>query len=320
MGVKLLNKFIRSKCKDKDSIKRISLYNLKHKKIAVDTSIYLYRYEGEKMLYEGFYNMCSLFKKYDIIPIFVFDGKPPKEKEAELKNRREEKRKARRQYKELKQKLRNIDNDEVHEVKDVKEEIEQQMDNLRKKFIKIKSRHIQFVKKIITGFGYNYIHANGESDHICALLSLKQKVYAVMSEDMDMFVFECPRIIRYFSLSNHNCVVYNYSKIISELNLSKKQFKELCILSGTDYLKTHKSDMNIFQYYKKIIDNKLQEVIEYFIKYTDEKEVLDTIKNLYNVMQNELLMNEIMDIDIINKEMQYDELKELMDYDNFIFV
>ena len=29
---------------------------------------------------ENFYLMCSIFKYYNIVPIFVFDGVPPKEK------------------------------------------------------------------------------------------------------------------------------------------------------------------------------------------------------------------------------------------------
>ena len=32
-------------------------------------------------LIEKFYLMCSIFKNYNIIPLFVFDGKPPDEKE-----------------------------------------------------------------------------------------------------------------------------------------------------------------------------------------------------------------------------------------------
>ena len=44
--------------------------------------------------------MCSLFKRYNITPIFVFDGKPPKEKRKELDERRNARKEAYRKYEE----------------------------------------------------------------------------------------------------------------------------------------------------------------------------------------------------------------------------
>ena len=41
---------------------------------------------GENALLENFYLMISIFREYNIIPLFVFDGKPPKEKNDLLKN------------------------------------------------------------------------------------------------------------------------------------------------------------------------------------------------------------------------------------------
>ena len=51
--------------------------------------------------------MCSLFRHYNIIPIFIYDGKPPAEKYEELKNRRQNRQKFREQYKNL---LKNFGN------------------------------------------------------------------------------------------------------------------------------------------------------------------------------------------------------------------
>ena len=44
MGIKHLNKFLRTECGD--SIKTISIAELSGKKIAVDISIYMYKYES----------------------------------------------------------------------------------------------------------------------------------------------------------------------------------------------------------------------------------------------------------------------------------
>ena len=91
MGIKYLNNFLRTKCED--SIKSISISELSGKKIAIDISIYMYKYESNNTLIENMYLMLAIFRQYNIIPIFIFDGKPPTEKKALLKKRNEDKRK-----------------------------------------------------------------------------------------------------------------------------------------------------------------------------------------------------------------------------------
>ena len=78
MGIKNLNRFFKEECKD--SIKIIQLSQLSGKKIAIDISIYMYKYTADNTLIENIYLMLSVFRHYNIIPIFVFDGKPPAEK------------------------------------------------------------------------------------------------------------------------------------------------------------------------------------------------------------------------------------------------
>jgi hypothetical protein len=50
-----------------------------------------------------------------------------------------------------------------------------------------------------------------------------------------MFVYGCNRVLRYFSLINHNAVLYDYENILKELKIEHDVFKEICVLSGTDY-------------------------------------------------------------------------------------
>ena len=82
MGVKLLSKFLKQECRD--IVKHVHLSELYGKKICIDTSIYMYRYKTTENMIENFYLMCSIFKKYNIVPIFVFDGTPPEQKKAIL--------------------------------------------------------------------------------------------------------------------------------------------------------------------------------------------------------------------------------------------
>ena len=68
-----MSKLLKTQCYDET--KQIHLSSLYGKKICIDVSIYLYRYKSQNTLIESFYLMCSLFKHYNITPIFIFDGK-----------------------------------------------------------------------------------------------------------------------------------------------------------------------------------------------------------------------------------------------------
>ena len=143
MGIKHLNQYLQNNCKN--SIKQIGFSELKYKKIVIDTSIYLYRFLGENALLENFYLMISIFREYNIIPLFVFDGKPPKEKYDLLKKRKMDKRQAEMKYNELECKIKDSGDDmdpiEQREIKD-------SMEILKKDFIRLHHTDIENVKSL----------------------------------------------------------------------------------------------------------------------------------------------------------------------------
>ena len=143
-----------------------------------------------------------------------------------------------------------------------------------------------------------------------------------MSEDMDMFVYGCPIIIRYFSMSNHNCVIYKTDEIIKSINMEPMHFKQLCILGGTDYKKNRHN--NIFSYHKKYFMFQRSDktcMFEYFNQNnTRNVNELKHIQDMFDVKDRENL-SEIKDnIKVENKKINIDEIKEIMKKDNFIFV
>jgi flap endonuclease-1 len=100
MGIRYLNRFLKENAHP--SIKLCKLAELSGKKIAVDISIYIYRFASDNTLIENIYLMLSVFRYYNIIPIFVFDGKPPDEKRELIKKRKEDKKEAENEYNKLK--------------------------------------------------------------------------------------------------------------------------------------------------------------------------------------------------------------------------
>ena len=315
MGIKFLNQFLRDKCNN--SIAKINIADLTNKKIAVDISIYLYKYEATDTLLENIYLMLSIFRHHNIIPVFIFDGKPPPEKNELLKKRQEDKAAAKNEFNKLKEQM------ELTKLSDEeKQEMIISMDQLKKQFVYMNHKKIEKVKELIRAYGATYYDAPGEADELCALLVNTNKVWACLSEDMDLFVYGCKRVLRYISLNNQTAVLYYTKGIFKELNMNQKEFREICVLSGTDY---NINGLNLF------------DIINLFYKFQQEKEnlpfyvwlnlnlnlnlnldLLNKINGMFDI-SNELT-NSFKNIQIINGPLQKNLIKEIMREDGFLFL
>jgi flap endonuclease-1 len=322
MGIRNLNRYLRDNCQE--SIRCINIAELSGKKIVVDISIYLYRYEAENALLENMYTMLSIFRYYNIIPIFIFDGKPPPEKKALLQKRKEDKEAAQEEYDKLQKQL------ESKEEEDDKQDIIIAMDQLKKQIVQINKEKIQNVKSLIRAFGATYYDAPGEADELCALLVIKKKVWACLSEDMDLFVYGCTRVLRYFSLIGHTAVLYYMKGILDELKMTHKEFKEICILSGTDYnINANRNNDKInlrltikhFKKYKELNSNN-----EFYIWLTENTEyitdiiLLNKINSMFNLDCNNDKLDIFKNIKIINGPIRQDEIENIMKEEDFIFL
>ena len=323
MGIKHLNNFLRTECVD--SINVISIAELSGKKIAVDISIYMYKYESNEALIENMYIMLTVFRQYNIIPIFIFDGKPPTEKKALLQKRREDKKEAEKEYNILKQQL------EMNITSDDKQEMLANMDLLKKQFIYISREKIEQVKNLIRAYGATYCDAPGEADELCAMLVLKNKVWACLSEDMDMFVYGCTRVIRYLSLFNRTAVLYDMKGILENLCITQKELREICVLSGTDYnIQTcnnkSKNTPNLYEtlklfnkYKKETLNTKIEfyEWLKINSDYITDCELLKNIYDIFDFKKTNLISFE--KIKITNGSIDNENIKNILKTDGFIF-
>ena len=279
MGIRNLNRYLRNQCPE--SIKCIDLKDLSGKKIAIDISIYLYKYESDNVLLENIYVMLSIFMYYNIIPIFIFDGKPPQEKKALLIKRKEQREDAQDEYNRLKTELtleQKTDQDKI--------ELVSALNRLKRQIVQVGKEKIEKVKALIRAYGATYYDAPGEADELCALLVIKEKVWACLSEDMDLFVYGCTRVLRYFSLLGHTAVLYDMNGILKELEMTKTEFKEICILSGTDYNINQDDDHN---------KNNLYLTLKYFKQFKSE----NNNKSFYNWLEKNT--NYISNLDLLIK-------------------
>jgi flap endonuclease-1 len=326
MGIKHLNRFLREEAQD--CIKFISLAELSGKKIAVDISIYMYKYASEGTLLENMYLMLSTLRYYEIVPVFVFDGKPPPEKKELLQKRKEDKQEAEKEYNQLKKQLENKTIDDVE-----KQEVVNNMDLLKKKFIHIGKNEIDSVKRLIRAYGATYYDAPGEADELCALLVIKNKVWACLSEDMDMFVYGCNRVLRYLSLLNKTVVLYDTKDILNTLGITQKELREICVISGTDYnYNENKTDDNskkgsslykTLAYFKKYHKEKSEMGFYQWLKentdYIQDYENLLNIYNLFELNQDHTHLTIFENIKIINGPILKEDIRNIIKIEGFIF-
>lgn len=320
MGIRLLNKYIKTNCKK--GVNVIKMENLRGKYIAIDTSIYLYRFLQEEVLLENFYLLLSLLKFYNITGIFVFDGKPPEEKYKLIDKRNSVKAEAREKYKELEMKINKINNNDYE--REEKNDILNEMVELKKKFVKLERYHIEIIKKLITAFGESYIDAEGEADQLCSKLVIKKIAYACLSEDMDLFLYGCPRVLRYLSLLNESMVLYNLSEILKELEISLNDFRQICVLSGTDYNNNNNIGIDLYksvEFYKSYKNDEKNNNIDFYTWIDNNMNGIVNIIELYLINNMFLLDNVNLKQYKINRTLiDKDNIKEIMKQDGFIFV
>jgi len=173
-------------------------------------------------------------------------------------------------------------------------------------------------------FGVSYIEAEGEADELCARLVQKKFAYACLSEDMDMFVYGCPRVLRYLSLINETVILYSLDKILKDLKLSFEEFKEICILSGTDYNIITNNNMNLYKtlnYFKQYKNSNSD--YDFYTWLDNTSNYINNIYELYNTYNmfecNSINLKQY-NLHNLNKPVNKNMIEEIMKPEGFIFI
>ncbi|KKK72443.1 hypothetical protein LCGC14_2903830, partial [marine sediment metagenome] len=111
MGIKDLCQFLRKTAPD--LVVEVPLSSLSGQRLAVDASIYLYKFICIDNQFKGqwidmFINFIVWLRRNNIRPVFVFDGKPPKQKERTQKERRANRNRIEQKVLELEELLETI--------------------------------------------------------------------------------------------------------------------------------------------------------------------------------------------------------------------
>ena len=136
MGIKDLNSFLKLKVPNSITEKQLSCYY--GKRVAIDTSIFLYKfvYKNDRYL-EGFFQQIYRLVTNGIIPVYVFDGIPSKYKGNVISTRRKKKKNFKTKSDVLRSKMADPKLDGLSKL-----EIQGEINRLNKKIIYITNKHI----------------------------------------------------------------------------------------------------------------------------------------------------------------------------------
>ena len=170
------------------------------------------------------------FLSLGIKPVYVFDGKPPSLKTAEIERRKQIKKDATVKYE--------------------KAIAEGNMEDARKfaqQTTSMKDGMVKESKQILTYFGIPYIDAPSEGEATAAHMTNTGHAYASASQDFDSILCGAKRLIRNFTnsgrrkLPNRNTYVeiepeiIETQKSLDSLGITREQLVDVGILIGTDF-------------------------------------------------------------------------------------
>ena len=170
------------------------------------------------------------FLSIGIKPVYVFDGKPPSLKSAEIEKRKQIKKDATIKYEIA------LSEGKYEDAR----KYAQQTSVLRDEMV-------EDSKRLLELFGIPYIQAPSEGEATAAHLTITGKAHASASQDFDSLLFGARKLVRNFTnsgkrkLPNRNTTIevepeiIDLNKTLSELGVTREQLVDIGILIGTDY-------------------------------------------------------------------------------------
>ena len=291
MGIRNLNKFLKKHCPS--VFVENDLGNYAYKKIAIDISLYIFKYKAifRDRWRDAFINLICCLRRNNIHCVFIYDGQAPKEKDKEKKSRRDTRdkldlkintiRDAINKYhetNEVSQILVDICNKKSdNKIKSLlkKEDLfniqicERYLNKIEGQSIHLSSDDFQDTKTLFDILGVPYFTSKVEGETMCANLALNGKVDGVLSDDTDVLAYGTPLFLTNINTTKNSCIEIQIDNILDQINFTYEQFRDLCIMCGTDY-NTNIPKIGPESSYKLLTDNLCIENIEKNTKYNTD--------------------------------------------------
>ena len=170
------------------------------------------------------------FLSLGIKPIYVFDGKPPSLKSAEIEHRKQIKKDATVKYE------RAVSAGKMEDARKYAQQTTSMKDGM-----------VEDSKHLLELFGIPYIQAPSEGEATAALLTTTGHADIAASQDFDSILFGAKKLVRNFTnsgrrkLPNRNSYIeiepeiIDYRKNLDALGITREQLIDVGILIGTDF-------------------------------------------------------------------------------------
>ncbi|MCL5874704.1 MAG: flap endonuclease-1 [Candidatus Thermoplasmatota archaeon] len=224
----------------------VDLKTLKGRMLAVDAFNVIYQFLSNIREYDGsplkdkqgkitshlsglFYRNISLLES-GIVPVYVFDGKPPALKDKTIKERIALKEKAEEEYR------LSLAMGDYEKAK-----------SFASRTSRLTSEMISESKELLNSIGIAVIDAPSEGEAEASFLCRVGSVYSAVSQDYDSLLFGSPRLIRNLTISGKRRygrtgrvvdikpeIIIN-DEVLRKLGITREQLIDMGILIGTDF-------------------------------------------------------------------------------------
>lgn len=248
MGIKGLRVFLSGKTK---AIKTVGLEKFSGETHAIDVSGLMYKYmfrsiiiqtknmgseeyeiDNEEQLKSYLRSFLQFIRKYlksGVIPIFVFDGVPPEEKNSTLRVRKEKREKMTAEIETVQEELKNGNYASIAQYRD-----------LLRKCPTLSKIFWDSLFELLDSLGLPYVSSKNEAEKLCCMFAADGKVDAVFSNDSDAIVYDGVKKVLYLNEDKGKKEPFSFKimrkkRILKDLEMNQKNFLDLCIMFGTDY-------------------------------------------------------------------------------------
>ena len=225
----------------------IALADLRGRRLGVDANGELYQFLALIRLRDGtplkdaqgritshlsglFYRTTRLIADFGLHLAFVFDGRPPVQKSAEIARRRQ----TRERY--------EIEADAARRAGDVAQAYSKSTMTSR-----LTPQMVEDAKQLVRLLGLPIIQAPSEAEAQAAHMARRGDVWAAASKDYDSLLFGAPRVVRFLTISGREFLPsqgvsrpitpesIELEPMLGALGITRPQLVDLGLLVGTDF-------------------------------------------------------------------------------------
>lgn len=274
-------------------------------------------------------NLLLNFYKNGVHGVFVYDTKTPQMKESKVQERRHKRDMASNRIHEIQEAIESYENTDGTIVQPVLHKIMEKYYNTRprlllpsenipidleivknekirleKQIVMVSRKDLAVSRELITLLGFSVVDAPDEAERMCSHLFLHNLVDGVLSNDTDVLAYGTGVFLT--EIRRETLYEINMNEVLSLLGLTYEQFRDFCIMCGTDY-NNNIYRIGVEKAFKLIQKHGSIEEIE-----NKEEKIDTTVLNHIRVRELFSTPDTLTTYDLENTPIQYNKLEQFL--------